>query len=48
MEDIYKLVDTAIGIYGKIDVLMSNAGVGYEQYLSYAKVEELDTVYMVN
>ena len=48
VEDIYKLVDTAIGIYGKIDVLMSNAGVGYEKYLRYAKVEEIDHVYMVN
>ena len=32
VEEIYKLVDTAVGIYGKIDVLMSNAGVGYEKY----------------
>lgn len=43
-----RLVKTAIEKFGKIDVLMSNAGVGYERYIRYAKVEEIDFVYQVN
>lgn len=48
VEDIYLLVETAVKVYGKIDVLMSNAGVGYEKYIRYAQLEEIDHVYRVN
>ncbi|WZL79719.1 SDR family NAD(P)-dependent oxidoreductase [Eubacteriales bacterium mix99] len=45
---VQRLVKTAVETYGKINVLMSNAGVGYERYIRYAKVEEIDHVYRVN
>lgn len=47
-EEIERTVCKAEETFGIIDVLMSNAGVGYERYISYAKVEEIDHVYLVN
>lgn len=43
-----ELVDTAVKEYGHIDALCSNAGVGYERYISAADVSELDFVYKIN
>jgi glucose 1-dehydrogenase len=48
VEQIEALVKTAVDKFGTIDVLMSNAGVGYERYIRYAKIEEIDYVYQVN
>lgn len=48
VDEIKKLVDKAVDTYGNIDVLMSNAGVGYERYIRYAHIEEIDFVYQVN
>ncbi len=48
IEEAERIVKEAEAAFGKIDVLMSNAGVGYERYIGYAKVEEIDHVYQVN
>ena len=48
VEEVTRLVEAAINEFGTVDVLMSNAGVGYERYIRYAKVEEIDFVYQVN
>lgn len=47
-EEAERLVNEAEKEYGGIDVLMSNAGVGYERYISHTHLEEIDHVYSVN
>lgn len=48
VEEAERVVKEAEEAFGKIDVLMSNAGVGYERYISCANVEEINHVYQVN
>lgn len=48
-EDVIKeLVKKAVEAYGHIDVLVNNAGVGYEKYIQTSYTEEIDYVYKVN
>ena len=47
-EEITHMVLAAEQAFGGIDVLMSNAGVGYERYIHCAHIEEIDHVYHVN
>ena len=48
VQEIEALARAAIDTYGEIDVLMSNAGIGLEKYLSYTSVREMDNIYKTN
>ena len=43
-----KILNCVLETYGRIDALLSNAGMGYERYLTTAHVEEIDMIYKVN
>lgn len=43
-----RIMDGVLDAYGHLDALLSNAGMGYERYLTYAHVEEIDMIYKVN
>lgn len=43
-----RIMDGVLESYGRLDVLISNAGMGYERYLTTAHVEEIDMIYKVN
>lgn len=45
VEDLFR---AAVDAYGEIDVLMSNAGVGLEKYLTYTTIREMDNIYQTN
>lgn len=47
-EQVEALAAAAISAFGRIDVLMSNAGIGLEKYLSTTTIREMDRLYAVN
>ena len=48
VQEIEALARAAIDTYGEIDVLMSNAGIGLEKYLTYTTIREMDNIYQTN
>lgn len=47
-EQVQALVDTAVSTYGKIDVLLNNAGIMQQSALEKLKVDEWDTMIDIN
>jgi NAD(P)-dependent dehydrogenase (short-subunit alcohol dehydrogenase family) len=47
-KDVKNVINTTIGEFGKVDVLVNNAGVGLRKYLSETDVDEYDNVMDVN
>ncbi|WP_129260193.1 MULTISPECIES: SDR family oxidoreductase [Streptomyces] len=47
-EDLVRLVDTAVGEFGRLDVLVNNAGIGPVSLLEELRVEEWDDMIDVN
>jgi len=47
-KDVKNVINTTIGEFGKVDVLVNNAGIGLRKYLSQTDVDEYDQVMDVN
>lgn len=47
-EDVQRVISSAVNKFGKVDVLINNAGAGFRKYLWETDVEEFDEIMDVN